>query len=572
MDAEAALAAMTKDRDHWRERAQRAETDLQERLSTIADLTEKMEIMNHRVAQMSRRLFGSSAEPHHPGQQVVEECRALLDSMAANASSTSGAEPSTDPDASNGTAAPDVAVAPDAGAGTVGGEGTPGVPSDVPTPNPAPNPAPTSAPTPAPPRAPRKPNRGRLPLPASIEKEVRRLEVPASERLDANGRPLPLLREEVTRKLDYRAPGFVEVTIIRPVYGIPFDDEPRIIHPPLPCIVEGGLPTDAVLAVVLTDKFADHLPLYRQQSRLERAGIPLSRATLMNWVKAGASALAPVVEAIAHSIRSKPVVHLDDTYLKVLQPGLGRTHQSVLWGYYAEDEFFCEYQRTRQACWPQEFLKDFTGTLLGDALSSHNGLFNDPRITPAGCMAHPRRKFEEAATNGERTACDALDIFYELYAIEKLLKPASDTERLRQRQRVSVPLMDRLEQLLTGWMTSQRPSSRVGMATRYTLPILGRLRQFTQDGRVPIDNNVLERCWRGVGIGRRNWLFAGSDRGGAWMAIMVSLVQSCRLVGVDPFPYFQHVFAALHTGGMRIDALTPKAYAQRLRSAVIAKS
>lgn len=491
--------------------------------TAVADLTEKLLAMQARVAVLTRRSFGRSSEAHHPDQQHLDEImrQVLVDAELQ-------------PDESTATTVAS-AVATTATTAT----------------------ATTSA------AATRIKRRGRLVLPDTLPTEDCLMAVPESERLGLDGKPLPQIGTRIVEKLDYLPAWFRRLRLIYPIYGVPFSDEPRITAAPLLCIVPKGLPTDRTVAMVLVDKYDLHCPLYRQETKLERAGIDLSRATLMNWVCHGATALTPIKDAIGAAIKQHPVVGLDDTWINCLDPGAGKTHQSRLWGYYADDEFYCDYRRTREGKWPAEFLADYRGTIMADAFAGHHRLFTDDQLTSAACMAHARRKFDEALTAGEVAADQALDLFALLYRIERDTADLSNEQRQQQRQTNAVPLLNRLEKRLLSWETTERPSSRLYQAARYTRKILPQLRTYTTDGRIPIDNNDLERCWRQTALNRKNSLFVGSDRGGEWAATLFTICQSCRLIDLDPGQYLIDIFAELHTGRTDYANLRPKSWATR---------
>ena len=495
--------------------------------AAVADLTEKLLAMQARVAVLTRRSFGRSSEAHHPDQQQLDEImrQVLVDAaLQPDESTATTVASAVDPTATTATAT-------------------------------------TSAATTR--IKPRIKRRGRLVLPDTLPTEDRLMTVPESERLGLDGKPLPQIGTRIVEKLDYLPAWFRRLRLIYPIYGVPFSDEPRITAAPLPCIVPKGLPTDRTVAMVLVDKYDLHCPLYRQETKLERAGIDLSRATLMNWVCHGATALTPIKEAIGVAIKQQPVIGLDDTWINCLDPGAGKTHQSRLWGYYADDEFYCDYRRTREGKWPAEFLADYRGTIMADAFAGHHRLFTDDQLTPAACMAHARRKFEEALTAGEVAADQALNIFTLLYRIERDTADLTNEQRQQRRQTDAVPLLNRLEKLLLHWETTERPSSRLYQAARYTTKILPQLRTYTTDGRIPIDNNALERCWRQPALNRKNALFVGSDRGGDWAATLFTICQSCRLIGLDPCQYLIDIFAELHTGRTDYLNLRPKAWVAR---------
>jgi transposase len=304
------------------------------------------------------------------------------------------------------------------------------------------------------------------------------LDVPLSERLGPDGQPLPLLHTAVSWRLDHIPAHFERVRILKNIYGIPFSDTPRITAPPMACVIAKGLPTDRLVVQIVVDKFDFHLPLYRQETRLERLGLGISRATLMNWIAQAARVLEPIQKAIAASILQQPVLGLDDTYLAVLDPGAGKCHQGRLWGYLANEEFFCEYRATREGQWPAAFLADYRGTVLGDAYSGHHCLFTSGERTPAGCISHARRYFDGAAKLGEVIATKALDHFAALYAVEEQVAGCPPEEVLAARTATSVGILDKLEVLLNGWLATERPSSATWIATNYTLKIYVDFRTF----------------------------------------------------------------------------------------------
>ena len=514
--------------------------------------------LRRRVGQLARQVYGTTNEKHKADPAVVKGLVHPEDEDASTSTSDSA-----DPDAATTTDDASTSTGSAADAETDADAATP---ADDTTSNASAGPvdagaaAPGEQPAKSPPRTGRKPG-GRTSLPVWMPERQVVLDLPEAERLGPDGRPLPVIDQRTSWRLDYVEPHYERVLVIQLIYGNPFRNDGRIITPPLASIVSKGLPTDRLVAHIVVDKYDLHLPLYRQEICAERLGLPISRSTLMNWCAHAARALAPIHVAIGASILQQPVLGLDDTYLPVLEPGLGRCHQGRLWGYLAGEEFFCEYRATREGKWPAAFLADYHGTVLGDAYSGHKGLFVADDRTPAGCISHARRKFVEADRLGEHIAKKALDHFTALYEIERSVAGCPPEQVLAARKATSVSIMDKLETLLRGWVAVERPSSATWVAANYTIKIYDQLREFTRDGRVPIDNNALERCWRAVGIGRHNWLFAGSDRGGGWAATHISISQSCRLVGLDPFVYMQGVFAELNKGRKDYANLRPAAWA-----------
>jgi transposase len=510
--------------------------------------------MQRRIRQLLREIYGPRSEGHHADPAVVAD---LL-------RNPSPPEPNDHVDADAPAAATPTPEAPSSAGpgGAAAGAGSPapeadGVPGALLTP--VGNGAGAST---KPGRQGRKPG-GRMTLPEWLALQEVIIDLPESERRGSDGVLLPCIDERISWRLDYVPAHFERVRIIHLIYGLPYGDEPRLFAPVPPAVVARGLPTDRLVAQVVADKFDLHLPLYRQEGLIDVLGLNVSRATLVNWVARAADILAPIQAAIGAAVLAQPVLGLDDTYLPVLEPGKGRCHQGRLWGYLAGDDFYCEYRATREGRWPAEFLAGYRGTVLGDAYSGHHGLFVTGERTPAGCLSHARRKFDAAVKLGETRAQHAMDHFSALYAVERSVADRPPDAVLEARRATSVGILDKLGILLEGWLATELPSSATYVAANYTLKIYPQLRQFTKDGRVPIDNNALERCWRGVGIGRRNWLFAGSPRGGTSAATLITICQSCRLVGVDVRAYLVDIFAELHAGRTDYAALRPAAWAAR---------
>lgn len=517
--------------------------------------------MQRRLRQLLREVYGPRSEGHQADPDVVADLLRNPAPLEPDDQVTPGepaaAEPPAPPPAADADADAANAADPyDTVAVAADQTSAPVIPAHQAQAAPA-----GSSPAGAkPPRQGRKPG-GRMSLPEWLALHDVILDIPASERIGPDGQPLPCIDQRVSWRLDYVPAHFERVRVVKRIYGLPYGDDLRLIAPSFPAVVVQGLPTDRLVAHVVADKFDLHLPLYRQAGLIDVLGLAVSRATLVNWVAQAAEFLAPIHAAIGTAVLAQPVLCLDDTYLPVLEPGKGRCHQGRLWGYLAGEDFVCDYRATREGRWPAEFLAGYRGTVLGDAYSGHHGLFVTGERTPAGCLSHARRKFDGAVKLGEIRAKRAMDHFSALYAVEKSVAARPPDEVLAARKAHSIGIMDQLEILLDGWIATEVPSSATYIAANYTRKIFPQLRQFTRDGRVPIDNNALERCWRGVGIGRRNWLFAGSPSGGSWAATLVSICQSCRLVGLDVRTYLTEVFAVMHAGRTDYANLRPAAWA-----------
>lgn len=376
------------------------------------------------------------------------------------------------------------------------------------------------------------------------------------------GCQLKRIGEDVSEKLDY-TPGVL--TVQRHVRGKWACSKCQTLtQAPVPAqIIDKGLPTSGLLAQVLVAKYADHLPLYRQETIFGRSGYPIARSTLAQWVGVCGVQLQPLVDALKTCMFKSAVLHADETPVAMLKPGNKKTHRAYLWAY-APGTFedlkavvydFCE---TRAGEHARAFLGDWSGGLVCDDFSGYKASFG-AAITEVGCMAHARRKFFDLhVSNKSEIAQQALTYIAQLYKIEREVKHLSADERLRIRQTESKPLLDALHQ----WMVLQRQRITDGTATAkaldYSVKRWVALSRFVHDARLPIDNNWIENQIRPIAIGRNNWLFAGSLRAGQRAAAVMSLIQSAKLNGHDPYAYLKDVLARLPTHrNNRIEELLP---------------
>jgi transposase len=315
-------------------------------------------------------------------------------------------------------------------------------------------------------------------------------------------------------------------------------------------IIDKGIPTTGLLAQVLVAKFADHLPLYRQEAIFGRAGLAIARSTLGAWVGRCGVQLQPLVDALKADILSHSVVHADETPVQMLKPGNGKTHRAYLWAYAAgafEDTKavvydFCESRAGENA---KVFLGAWRGSLVCDDFSGYKQLMAQG-VTEVGCLAHARRKFFDLHVSGKsQIAQSALEQIARIYDIEREIKELPAEERKRIRQARSKPLLDAFRQ----WMILHRQKITDGSATAkaldYSLRRWSALTRFVSDGQLPVDNNHIENQIRPIAIGRNNWLFAGSLRAGKRGAAVMSLIQSAKLNGHDPYAYLKDVLTRL---------------------------
>ena len=365
------------------------------------------------------------------------------------------------------------------------------------------------------------------------------------------GCSLKRIGEDVSEKLDYTPGLFTVERHIRGKWACAKCQ--TLTQAPVPAqIIDKGIPTAGLLAQVLVAKYADHLPLYRQEGIFARAGMALPRSTLAQWVGVCGVQLQPLVDALKGEILSCAVLHADETPVAMLKPGNKKTHRAYLWAY-APGAFeklkavvydFCESRAGEHA---RTFLGDWTGALVCDDFAGYKQSFT-LGILEAGCLAHSRRKFFDLhVSNKSQIAEQALQYIAQLYAVEREVKNLHADERLKIRQARSKPLADAMHE----WMRLQRQKITDGSATAkaldYSLRRWGALTRFLDDGQLPIDNNWIENQIRPIAIGRNNWLFAGSLRAGQRAAAVMSLIQSAKLNGHDPYAYLRDVLQRLPT-------------------------
>ena len=333
-----------------------------------------------------------------------------------------------------------------------------------------------------------------------------------------------------------------------------------------PHVIDKGIPTAGLLAQVLVAKYLDHLPLYRQESIFERAGLALSRSTLAEWVGACGVRLQPLVEAMKEQLLQRSVLHVDETPVPMLKPGLGRTHRAYLWSYSSSEyddlqTVIYDFADGRGGVHAQAFLGSWTGKLVCDDYAGYKALFNRG-IIEVGCMAHARRKLHDLhANHSSEIAEEGLRYFAALYEIERAAREHKlDTGARRQlRHQRSKPIAEALRQ----WLTRQRGQVPDGSATKkaidYSLGRWAALTRYVDDGDLPIDNNHIENRIRPIALGRNNWLFAGSLRAGKRAANIMSLIQSAKLNGHDPYRYLKDVLVRLPTQpSSRLEDLLPQ--------------
>jgi len=390
----------------------------------------------------------------------------------------------------------------------------------------------------------------RKPLPEHLSREVV-THTPNSDCCVDCGGQLRQFGEDVSEQLEYIPDSFKVVRHVRLKFTCTGCD--RVVEAPAPSRpIERGLAGPGLLAHVIVSKFADHLPLYRQSEIYARQGVEISRSTLAGWIGASSDLLAPLVDAIQKHVLGGCKLHADDTPIPVLAPGNGKTKTGRLWTYVRDDRpageqtapaVWFAYSADRKGEHPRQHLRTFKGALQADAYAGFHHLYGQD-IYEAACWAHARRKFHEIhVVHASPTTTEVLARIGALYAIEDEVRGKPADLRLSIRQSRSRPLLDDLRRWMEKALRNLSSKSETAAAIRYALSRWRALTRFTEDGTLEIDNSAAERALRAVALGRKNFLFAGSDSGGERAAAMYSLIGSAKLNGLDPELYLRTVLA-----------------------------
>ncbi len=379
--------------------------------------------------------------------------------------------------------------------------------------------------------------------------------------------------EDVSQRLDRVPAQFKVIVTRRPKYACRAC-EGEVVQAPAPeRLIENGLPTEALVAQVMVAKYADHLPLYRQAQIWARQGIVIDRSTLADWVGRGAFALTAVYDRLLEALRRSTKLFADETVVPVLDPGRGRTKKGQLWAYARDDRPWggsdppavaYVYAPDRKYARPGQHLAGFNGILQVDGYGAYRELAAAGAVELAFCWAHVRRNFYDlqAGDTPAPIASEALARIAPLYAVEAECRGQSAEQRRSVRQRRSKPILEALRSWFEQQLGLVSGKAKIAEAIRYALSRWQGLCRFLDDGRVELDNNVVERAIRPITLGRKNHLFAGSDGGGQHWAVIASLIATCKLNDVDPNAYLADVLTkivARHPMS-RIDELLPFAF------------
>lgn len=364
--------------------------------------------------------------------------------------------------------------------------------------------------------------------------------------------------EEITEQLDYTPGKLIVRRYIRPKYarvvedGTGYTDVVIAQLPDFP--IEKGIPSPGLLAQILVEKHVDHLPIYRQIKRYQREGVTLSASTISGWLEATAALLQPLGDALIKAVLSADYIQADETPLPVLNGETkGSAHTGYLWAYHSPPQqlIFYDFQPGRGKEGPIDQLKNYSGYLQTDGYGvyEHEAIGGRKDIVLLHCMAHARRYFEKSIDNDKQRAEYFLKELQQLYAIERRGRQENmaPDQILQLRKLESVPVLQGLKTWLQENYTQVLPKSLIGKAIAYSLPRWDRLSLYATDGRLQLDNNYIENAMRPIALGRKNFLFAGSNEGGKRLALFYSLLESCKKQQVNPWDYLKDVLERIPT-------------------------
>jgi transposase len=412
--------------------------------------------------------------------------------------------------------------------------------------------------------------RGRRPLAPQLKRQRIEHDLSAEEKHCADcQQDLHPLGEEVSERYEYIPAQFLVIEDVCKKYACACTIK-TATKPPQPIAKSSA--GASLLAQVIVGKIADHMPLHRQGKIFSRLGVDIPDQTMGGWMRQSAELLGPLYERLKTFVLNSKVTGTDDTPVRVLDksfPGTSRTGR--FWPYVGDRDHpgvVFDYTPTRERAGPEKFLTEYHGYLQADAYVAYDSFFTDPErgLVEVACWAHPRRHFHQALDTDSARMGAVLAYIAQLYALEKTARQAGivgDDLRLL-RQQGAVPVLIDLHAYLLKIRDEVLPKSSAGQAVNYALKNWTALTRYCEDGNLAIDNNHTERSLRGIAVGRNNWLFVGSDRGGQTMAILRSFVGSCEMVKVDPFAWFQDVLSRMGEQSMQaLDELLPHRWAAR---------
>jgi transposase len=439
-------------------------------------------------------------------------------------------------------------------------------------------PKPESAPKPAASTPIKRPGHGRKPLPASLPRKQVLHDVALEDRACPDcGEERRKIGEETREQLEYVPASLIVLQHVRPKYACASCQGNFVIAERLPEPIEKGLPGTGLLAHVIVSKYADHLPLYRQEGIFSRFGVDLSRSTMCDWMADCAGLLGAIVRAMLKRVLMSNVVQTDDTPVKVQDHDGKGIKTGRLWVHVGDHNnryTVYDYTADRSGNGPKRIFQDFEGYIQADAYSGYDGLFKSEKVVEIGCWMHARRKFYEARNSDPTRSHVMLARVAQLYEIEEEAKAtrkqhpewddmAWHAYRYELRLQRSQPILNQIHAWLESEYPKILPRSPIGEAFGYALNQWKALMRPLEAGYLELDNGASERALKPVALGRKNWLFAGSDEGGRTAATLMSICTTCKDLGVEPFAYLRDVLDRVSTHPhSRIDELLPDRWAQ----------
>jgi len=405
---------------------------------------------------------------------------------------------------------------------------------------------------------------GRKTLPPELPRDRKEIDITKEQhKCDKCGAELEKIGEEISEILDYRPSSLFVRQIVRLKYACKECEETVVTAEMPQRLIDKGMPGEGLLAHILVSKYADHLPLHRLEGIFNRYGIEISRSTMCGWVGVCADLLSPIYDEMKKDVLKSKKIHTDDTPVPVQEKGLNKTRTGRLWVYVGDDahpQDVFDYTPDRTKERPKNFLSGFKGNLQADAYTGYEETYRKGEITEVACWAHTRRKFYDARETDAAGAAVMLAFIGQLYKVEEEAKEKEMDSKARKesRQKESKPVLSEIRKYLDWQALNVLPKSPLGQAVSYTLSNWEALNRYTEDGDLDIDNTAAERALRTVAIGRKNWMFAGSDNGGVRAAVIYSLVSTCKRDGIDPFEYLRDVLERVSTHpARRIEELLP---------------
>ena len=422
---------------------------------------------------------------------------------------------------------------------------------------------------------------GRQKLPEHLKRVEHILDIKAQDKACGCGKELVHIGNDVTERLDYQPSSLFVNSYVRPRYacgdsdcdGCGVKQHPTPEGPIERCSADAGL-----LAYVITEKFDYHMPLYRLEMKFQHQGVDVSRQTMSDWMAGSALAVTPLYDLMRKRILEYDIVLNDDTPIDMRDGPSPGIQTARMWATVGGEKFkYTLYNFTTDRCkeGPLEFFKDYKGFFVADDYAGYKKLFKPPTkeevtahiATHVACWAHARRYFVDAQKTSPRAAGEVLVLIAKLYDVEAQAKHLSPEARLAIRWKESTPLLDRIKKKLEEHLPGHLPQSPMRQAINYTLGLWKELNVYLQDGRLPIDNNLAENAIRPIALGRKNWLFVGSETGGHTAAVLMTFTATCRKNKINTWAYLKDVLQRIQSHpASRLDELLPDRW-QELQTA-----